>query len=177
MFRITAIHHPLGNVDSGAGNVRPTAHIHDPADRAAVHSHAQLEFRMLLYRAADLQGTFHRRFRCAVKHQSHSIAGRNRNQPMIRVGFTELLSATNKLVQQLKQASLLINQELGVAHNVGEEHISNLQLDLFLNLGRHGDKFYSVTTKGSTLFFRRERGDDFLEARIAAQRIPIRQQF
>ena len=135
MLRITTIHHPLGNVNASTGDVRPTAHIDDPADRAAVCSHAQLELGMLLDRAADLQRTFHRRFRCVVKDQRHPIAGRNRNQPMVCFGFAELLSATNKLVQQLKQAALLIKQELGVAHDVDEEHISDLQLDLLLNLG------------------------------------------
>ena len=30
---IATIHHPLGNINSGAGNVGPTAYIHDAADR------------------------------------------------------------------------------------------------------------------------------------------------
>ena len=45
---IATIHHPLGNVDSGAGDVGASAYIHDSAHRAAVHTHAQLEFGMFL---------------------------------------------------------------------------------------------------------------------------------
>ena len=90
---ITTIHHPLGNVDAGTGNVGPTAHIHHPAHRPAVHAHAQLELGMFPCRAADLQGAFHRRFRGVVKHQCHPIAGRNGNQPMVCFGFSELFGA------------------------------------------------------------------------------------
>ena len=52
--RIATIHHALGNVNSSAGNVRAAAHVDHATDRAAVHAHAQLELRMLLYCAADL---------------------------------------------------------------------------------------------------------------------------
>ena len=45
---IATIHHPLGNVNSGAGNVGPTAYIHHAADRATMHTHAQFEFGMFL---------------------------------------------------------------------------------------------------------------------------------
>jgi hypothetical protein len=62
---------------------------------------------------------------------------------MVGFGFAELLSAANNLVQQLKQAVLLINQELGVADNVDEEHISDLQLDLFLNFGHRLNQVYA----------------------------------
>ena len=99
---IATIHHPLGNVDSGAGNVRASTHIHHAADRAAVHAHAQLELGMLPGRATDLKGAFHRRFRCVVKNQRHPVAGRNCNQPMARFRFTELLRATDNLIQQLE---------------------------------------------------------------------------
>ena len=79
---IATIHHSLGNVDSGSGNVGPTAHIHHAAHRPAVHTHAQLKLGMLPSRATNLQRAFHRRFRCVVKNQRHPIAGRNCNQPM-----------------------------------------------------------------------------------------------
>ena len=60
---ITTIHHSLGDVDAGTGNVGPTAHIYYPAYRPAVHAHTQPELRMFFYRAADLQRAFHRCFR------------------------------------------------------------------------------------------------------------------
>src|SRR6266480_6622707 len=43
---IAAIHHPLGNVDSGARNVRSLGHIRDFAYRAAMNSHPHFQFWM-----------------------------------------------------------------------------------------------------------------------------------
>ena len=45
---IATIHHPLGNINSGPGNVGPTAYIHHAADRATMHTHAQFEFGVFL---------------------------------------------------------------------------------------------------------------------------------
>ena len=45
---IAAIHHPLRDVHSGAGNIRPLIHVDHPADRPAVNAHAQPQFRVLL---------------------------------------------------------------------------------------------------------------------------------
>ena len=95
---IAAIHHALGDVDAGTGNVGPTAHIYYPAYRPTVHAHTQPELRMFFYRAADLQRAFHWRLRRVVKNQRHSIAGRNCNQPMVCVGFAELFGATDNLI-------------------------------------------------------------------------------
>src|SRR5437899_7056093 len=131
---IATIHHPLGNINSGAGNVGPTAYIHDAADRATMHTHAQFEFGVFLQRAADFERAFNRRFGGVVKYQGHTVARRNRNQPIIDFRFVKLLSAAYNLVEYFKQSALLIDQQLGVADNVDEEHIGNLQLDLFLNL-------------------------------------------
>src|SRR4029078_5299434 len=78
---ITAIHHPLGNVDAGASDVGTPTHIHYSTHRAAVHARAQVELRMLPGRATDLQGALHRRFRAVVKHQRHSVAGWDTDQP------------------------------------------------------------------------------------------------
>ena len=49
----------------------------------------------------------------------------------------------------------------GVANDVDEQDMGDLKLDLFFNFGGHVRKL-----------LRRERGDDFLEARIATERIP-----
>src|SRR5437016_3623882 len=116
-----------------------------------------------------------------------------------------MFGLADDLIKQFEQPPLLRSHELGVADNVDEEHIGDLELDLLLNLCGHSGEFYSVTSEGSTSFFRRERGDtpsvraglavnlrawlegdglfwskrihDFFEARIAAQWIPVRQQF
>jgi hypothetical protein len=43
----------------------------------------------------------------------------------------------NDPIQQLQQPSLLVRYQLGLADNVDEEHIGDLQLDLFFNLNGH----------------------------------------
>src|SRR5206468_7659287 len=131
---IAAIHHPLGNINSGPGNVGPTAYIHDAADRATMHTHAQFEFGVFLQRAADFERAFNRRFGGVVKYQGHTVARWNRNQPIIDFRSLKLLSAAYYLVEYFEQSPLLIDQQLGVADDVDEEHIGNLQLDLLLNL-------------------------------------------
>src|SRR2546428_2557099 len=135
---VTTIHHTLRDVNASAGNVGSSAYINDAADGAAVHAHAQAELRMRLRSAADLQRTFHGRFRRVVKHQRHTVAGWNRDQTMSRFGFTKLLGPADNLIEELKQASLLVHHQLGVTDNVDEEHIRDFQLDLFLNPLGHG---------------------------------------
>jgi hypothetical protein len=46
----------------------------------------------------------------------------------------KLLSAAYNLVEYFQQPALLIDQQLGVTYYVDEEHIGDLQFDLFLNL-------------------------------------------
>src|SRR5438105_8472489 len=41
------------------------------------------------------------------------------------------------LIKQLQQSPLLVRYELRVTDNVDEEHIGDLQFDLFFNLRRH----------------------------------------
>src|SRR6266513_5775777 len=73
-----------------------------------------------------------------------------------------MFGLADDLIKQFKQPPLLRSHELGVADNVDEEHIGDLELDLLLNLCGHGGEFYSVASEGSTSFFRRQGGDDFL---------------
>jgi hypothetical protein len=46
----------------------------------------------------------------------------------------KLLSVTYNLVEYFEQPALLIDQQLGIANNVDEEHVGDLQFDLFFNL-------------------------------------------
>src|SRR6266536_1444322 len=74
---ITAIHHPLRDVDSGTRNVGATTYVHHATDRPAMNSHAQLQLRMFACSAADLERAFHWRFRSVVENQRHAVTGRN----------------------------------------------------------------------------------------------------
>src|SRR5215467_8911368 len=91
---------------------------------------------MLLYRTANLQCVFHRRFRRIIKNQRHPITGWNCYQTMVSVGFPELLRLADDLVERLEQAALLIDQQLGLADDVDKEQGGYLELDLLFDL-RH----------------------------------------
>src|SRR6266536_2901264 len=73
-----------------------------------------------------------------------------------------MFGLADNLIKQFEQAPLLRSHELGVADNVDKEHIGDLELNFLLNFHGHGGQFYSVTSDGSTSFFRREGGDDLL---------------
>ena len=96
---VTAIHHPLSNIDPGAGDVGAPTHIHHATDRSAVHAHAQLEFEMFLHRAADLECAFDRRFRSVVKNQRHAVAAGDGNQAPVCLGCAEVFRAANDLIE------------------------------------------------------------------------------
>ena len=73
---IAAIHHPLRDVDSGAGDIGLLVHIGDFADRTAVNSHAHPKFGMTLQLLADLHRAQHRRFRAVAKNERATVASR-----------------------------------------------------------------------------------------------------
>src|SRR5215472_11488369 len=77
---ITAIHNALRHVDSRSRDVRLVINIDDLIDWAAVHSHPQLDMRMLLQRFANLEGTSHRLFRTVEEKERHPVSGRHPDQ-------------------------------------------------------------------------------------------------
>src|SRR5207237_7501071 len=88
-------------------------------------------------RAADLESTFHRRFRSVVEHQRHPISGWDRDEPPICLGRAEMFRFADDPIKQLEQSPLLVRYELGITDDVDEEHIVNLQLDLLAHFSRH----------------------------------------
>src|SRR5438477_9737413 len=80
---ITAIHHSLGDVDSGTRYVGATTYVNHTTDRSAVHPHPQLELRVFPRATTDLQRAFHRRFRSVVENQRHAVSGRHGDEPPI----------------------------------------------------------------------------------------------
>src|SRR5207248_324143 len=134
---ITAIHHSLGEVDSGTRYVGATTYVHHAAVRSAVHTPPQLELRVFPRGTTDLQRAFHRRFRSVVENQRHAVSSRYRDEPPICLRGVKMFRFANDPIQQLQQPSLLGRYQLGITDKVDEEHIGNLQLDLFLNFGGH----------------------------------------
>ena len=77
MTSIAAIHHALCDIDPGAGDIGPSRHVNKSADGTAVYAHPQLQFGVVLERAADFRRTLHWPFRAGVKNQRHAVARRN----------------------------------------------------------------------------------------------------
>ena len=73
---ISAIHHPLRDVDPGPGNVRALIDIGDFVYRPAVNAHSNPKFWMVLKRLTNLQSATNWLFRAVAKHQRHPITCR-----------------------------------------------------------------------------------------------------
>src|SRR6266513_2226926 len=134
---ITTIHHPLRNVDSCSGYVCAATYVHYATDRSAMDPHAQLQLWVFTCGIANFQRTLHRRFGSVVKDQGHTVTGRHGNEPTLCLRRAEMFSLADDLIKHVEQSALLVRYEFGIADNVDEEHISDLQLYLLLNLRRH----------------------------------------
>jgi len=49
----------------------------------------------------------------------------------------KLLGRANGLIQLINRRALIVNRKLGVANDVDEQDMGDLELDLFLDLGGH----------------------------------------
>src|SRR5205823_7132846 len=92
---LTAIHHPLCEVNAGAGDIDLIVDIHHPADGPTMNSHANGEPGMLLERTRDCQRTLHRRLHTGSKDEGHSVPGRQAGQLAAGFGRTKLSGVAN----------------------------------------------------------------------------------
>ena len=65
---VTAIHHPMRDVDARAGKIGLFVQITDFIDRSAVDAHPHMKLRMILKHLADLNRAHHRCFRIGTKN-------------------------------------------------------------------------------------------------------------
>src|SRR6266404_8079787 len=134
-----------------------TVYIDHAADWAAVHSHSKLsEF---FESATDLERAFHRLFRALVKNQRHAVAGGDLDQAGRGFGVLKLLGRANGLRQFINRRMLFVNRKLRVANDVDEQDMGDLELDLFLNLGRHVPMHVQTCRKRSFTFWTARRAD------------------
>src|SRR5207245_10434350 len=104
---ITALQHPLSNVDPSASKVCLVVHIGDPIDRTAVNAHPQLNVRMILQRSANLESTTRRFFRTVEEQQLHSISGRHSIEFAAGFRRSERVGVSDDLLTLLQQFNLL----------------------------------------------------------------------
>src|SRR5438067_13149930 len=70
---LTAIHHPLCDVNAGASNIDLIVDIHHPADGPAMNAHANSEPGMFFERARDCQSVLHRRLHAGGIYDGHAV--------------------------------------------------------------------------------------------------------
>src|SRR5438105_15838806 len=99
---IAAIHDALCHVDPPSRDVRLVVNIGDLIHWAAVHSHPQLDMRMLLQCSADLERTSHRLFRTVEEKERHPVSGRHPDQSTSRFGGPKTFSVSRDLVAILQ---------------------------------------------------------------------------
>ena len=100
--RIAAIHYPLGDIDSGSGDIGFVVHIPDPIHRPAVHAHAQPDHRMTSQCSADLQRTSRRFFRTVKESKRHPVPGGHSDELAACFRRTETLGISNDLIELLE---------------------------------------------------------------------------
>jgi hypothetical protein len=72
-----------------------------------------------------------------MEDERHAIARGAFNQSAIRIRISESLRTPDNLVQPITQSALLINRVPRVTYDVHEQDISDLKLNLLLDLSRH----------------------------------------
>ena len=87
---VAAIHHSLGDVDPGAGDIGLLVQIADLVNRTAVHTRADFQFWMTLQCLADFHGAENRRLRAVAKNQRDAVARRQAQKFSFRFRLFEL---------------------------------------------------------------------------------------
>jgi hypothetical protein len=135
---IAAIHHALSNVDSGSGNVRLLVEIGHFVDRTAVNSHANTKFRMIPERVANLNRAKNWRFQVA-KDKRAAVTGWQTEELSFGFGSTKLVGSAHDRAQFLNVRALLGGAQFGIADDVDEEDVRDLEAESrFLLVGHIG---------------------------------------
>jgi hypothetical protein len=124
---IATIHHPLRHVDAGAGDVGSLIDIDDLIDRAAVDSHAELNRGMTFQRPCNVHGAPRRRLGIGAENQRHAVASRQTDQLSCRLGLAEFPCPAHHFVQLIEYFTLLLKEQSGIADNIDEENVPDLQ--------------------------------------------------
>ena len=115
---IAAIHDALCHVDPRSRDVRLVINIGDLIHWAAVHSHPQLDMRMLLQCSADLERTSHRLFRTVEEKERHPVSAWYPDEFAGCFRGSKTFGVSHDLIQLLEQLNLLIDQQFGVTDHV-----------------------------------------------------------
>src|SRR6478672_2041736 len=123
---VSALHHPVRDVQSGAGEIGAIGYIDDATGRPAVDAHTDLQRRMIFERATNLYGAANRRFRTGVENQRHAVATSDFDQTISRIGFLKLLSRANNPRQFIHGRLLLVNGKFRIPNDVDKQNMPYL---------------------------------------------------
>ena len=138
MAGIAAIHHPLSDVDSGSGNVRLLVEIGHLVDRTAVDSHSDAKFRMIPERVGNLNRAKDGHFQVA-KDERAAVTGRQTEEFSFGFGSAKLVGSAHDLAQFLNVRALLCGAQFGIADDVDEKNMRDLEAEFrFLLVGHIG---------------------------------------
>jgi hypothetical protein len=118
---ISAIHHPLREVDAGAGDVVAAIDIPHTENGAAVQADAEAKARALAKGRDDLTGRAKRRTGLIVEEdQGDAVAGGDADERIGIAPTIELRRVAQGLAQLHEQLGLLIGSQARVADDVGK---------------------------------------------------------
>jgi hypothetical protein len=125
---IAAIHDALRHIDSDTRDIGLFVQIGDLVNRAAMDSHAHLQFRMALEGLANFQRAENRRFQAVAEHERTTITGRQPQKFAFRFRFLELVGAAHDLAQRLDLIALFGDQQLRVTDDIDEQDMPDFEL-------------------------------------------------
>src|ERR1700730_17494300 len=130
---------------------------------------------MFFKSATDFERALHWLFRALVKNQRHPVAGWNFNQAAGGFSLLNLLGRTNGLSQFINRRALLVNRKLGIANDIDEQDMRDLELDLFLDLNGHGRGKPPIRS-GQLFAFRLRRSRRKARQRLSFSLISVRRE-
>jgi hypothetical protein len=95
-------------------------------DRSAVNPHPQRDRRMCFQSADNLQSALRRRFGISQKNKRHPVPGWKSNQFFPGLSLAKFVRSGNDFVKLAQQFTLLVHQQLRVAHHVDEQDVPDL---------------------------------------------------
>ena len=146
MSRVAAIHHPLCDVDPGAGNIGLFAQVGDFVHRPAVNSHPNAKFGMTFEFPANLQRAQTPVLPgwCEKRARRHRQSASAATCLLLRRDGTAQ-SRARFCSKRLNLLALLGDEQLRVTNDVDEQDMPDLKLHVGERLGWHEITFYLET--------------------------------
>jgi hypothetical protein len=117
----------LGDVDAAARDVLVGVDVGDAIDRPGVHAHPQRQVGPIGESLRHFDRAPNRILGTAQEHQRHPVARRERDDLIHGLCLPDHASAAHDLLKIVQQPSLVLHRACGVADDVDEEDVSDVQ--------------------------------------------------